>query len=183
MTSLENEMISGTSTTYEKEAKQFQKECVEAIKCGELQRVAQRADEDRKHLELAQNRLRVFQQESTKEAYYLGQIAALSSLCRVLNDISNTEMEFHNLEQRSPFLSKCIAYIGEHQMVTSGQIISDLGLKHRSNFSNTIKRQKEKAYITSYKIGNKNVYTLTGKGRQYYFNHLLQKDNIVVLKE
>ena len=161
--------------TYQEEAKALQAECAEAIGNGNWDSVALKIQKNMKELELLQNRLGVFQNDHMKQAYYLGQIAAISMLCQRLKNEYNDAAEARLLKKNSPLLEKCIAYIGENQMVTSGQIVAGLKLKNRSDFSNAVSRQKKYGFIINYKMGNKNLYTLSGKGKKYYLEHLLSE--------
>lgn len=150
-------------------------EYAEAARDGLLDSKAKEMDQFLRMIELQKNRLHVSEDDNVSRVFYSGQIAGIMLLCKFLNDYKKNESEYVRISQNNKLLTKCIMYIGEKSTASSQQIIKDLALKHRSSLTNMIERQKSLSLISTYKIHNRNVYMLTEKGRQIYYQHILIK--------
>lgn len=118
--------------------------------------------------ELAINKLEIRDSTQALSAYYLGEIIAIAKLLVRLEEKRIQNNNMCQVSKDSPLLVKCIMYIGDNVSVTGAQILDHLGMKHRSNLSNLISRQKKYDYITMYRTGNRAIYSLTQKGLHFY---------------
>ena len=145
----------------------------EAARDGLLESKIREMDQFLRMIELEKNRLHVSEDDYASKLYYSGQIAGIMQLCRFLCDSKKNESEFIRISNNNKLLTSCVIYIGENNVATGAQIREFLNLKHRSNLTNLIERQKPYALISKYKFHNRNVYMLTEKGRQMYYQQIL----------
>lgn len=132
--------------------------------------------------EYAMNKLSISDSIQAQAAYRLGEINAIAKLMVLLNEKASC---IHNIEQAqkdSPLLVKCICFIGDNVTVTGRQIIEHLEMKHRSNLSNLMTRQKKYNYIQSYRVGNKAIYMLSQNGQTFYDQYIRSSSNTQITK-
>lgn len=118
--------------------------------------------------EYAINKLSIPDSIQAQTAYRLGEICAIAKLMVLLNEKASCVHNVEQVKKDSPLLVKCVCFIGSNVTVTGNQIIEHLEMKHRSNLSNLIARQKKYDYIHTYRVGNKAIYMLSQKGQSFF---------------
>lgn len=118
-------------------------------------------------LEFLENKYKAFDGENSK-IFYLGMLNAFFNLAKTVDKEKKQEAENKLIEKHYPKLDECIDYLANNDMAYGKQIIQALNFKHRSDLSNLVSRQEKYGYIYKYTEGNRNIYSLSRKGRKYY---------------
>lgn len=142
-------------------------DCKSAIQKSEFETILSEYRLFFQKLENTENKINISSDKKLNAAFFLGKIESILSLTKDVSVQTTQNAEFRKISENNKLLDKCVRYLSENDMATSSQIIKDLNLKHRSDLSNMMQRQKKHGLIVTYKIGRFNTYTLTRKGKDY----------------